>query len=159
MAAIFRASDATGTNLVSVEWSGGDNRDIWTSSNGGLTWNNQTATNPAANAFNSQWNRAQEADGSIPFIYTKLLFFSVTQDSRSRYSANRYRTWRYSFGSFAASLTACRPARGGVRNGPDRLARDVALPRVGLRLVAESLGHDMCRPLSMVSVPCRPRMP
>jgi hypothetical protein len=45
---ISLTSDATGTHLVGIEWSG--NGDIWTSSNGGLTWTDQASNDPMATA-------------------------------------------------------------------------------------------------------------
>ena len=47
------ASDSTGTNLIAVDaLVNGIHGEIWTSTNGGLTWTDQTTGNPAASG---QW--------------------------------------------------------------------------------------------------------
>jgi hypothetical protein len=46
------ASDSTGTNLIAVDGLvNGNDGEIWTSTNGGLSWTDQTTGNPAASGF------------------------------------------------------------------------------------------------------------
>jgi hypothetical protein len=55
------ASDSTGTRLIAVGVANDGNGDIWASTNGGLTWIDQTPHSPGASA---SWAAvASNADG------------------------------------------------------------------------------------------------